>query len=470
MRSISSVGDAAQRLGDDLVARGEVVGRRRQRHAGLAGHGAVGHAVDAVAADEADRRLDDRGADGLGRRAADGGGHLTAHSTVVLTPRVGSRAVDLAPRVTTGACPAAASWPRAPARSCARSAASASCSASPATRRRPTPPRAACRRRASARPPRAGRGADRAADLPHAAAAAGRDGARVLDPGARRALGHRALAPAARRVARARGRRAERLPRLRLPADDRGLRRARWRRRAIPGPTLYAEVGDTIVVHFRNGLSEQTGQALTMHPHGVKYNPEYDGVFLGDFTRAGGFVRPGREFTYTWEATPDAVGVWPYHDHGPNHTLNTFRGLFGAIIVRERGAKVPDVEARALLPRARAAGHRPRAPVPVHQRPRLRRQHADAARQGRPGRRHPRDGDGQQLPRLPHPRAPLEGPQRHASSTPPPWGPTRRSPPASSRTTRAAGCTTATSSPTRTVGWRAGTWSSPKAPHEETFP
>jgi multicopper oxidase len=114
---------------------------------------------------------------------------------------------------------------------------------------------------------------------------------------------------------------------------------------AIPGPTLSAEVGDTLVVHFRNGLSRKTGQALTMHPHGVKYNPEYDGVFLGDFTRAGGFVRPGREFTYTWEATPDAVGVWPYHDHGPNHTLNTFRGLFGAIIVRERGEKLPDVEA-----------------------------------------------------------------------------------------------------------------------------
>ena len=114
---------------------------------------------------------------------------------------------------------------------------------------------------------------------------------------------------------------------------------------AIPGPTLVAEVGDTIVVHFRNGLSEKTGQAVTMHPHGVKYNPEYDGVFLGDFTRAGGFVRPGQEFTYTWEATPDAVGVWPYHDHGPNHTLNTFRGLFGAIIVREKGQKVPDVEA-----------------------------------------------------------------------------------------------------------------------------
>ena len=36
------------------------------------------------------------------------------------------------------------------------------------------------------------------------------------------------------------------------------------------------------------------------------------------------------------------MGAWPYHEHGPNHTLNTFRGLFGAIIVRPRGAKWPD--------------------------------------------------------------------------------------------------------------------------------
>jgi len=110
------------------------------------------------------------------------------------------------------------------------------------------------------------------------------------------------------------------------------------------GPVLEADVGDTLVVHFRNALREDEGQALTMHPHGVRYNPEYDGTFMGDFTRAGGFVERGEEFTYVWEATPDSVGVWPYHDHGPNHTLNTFRGLFGAIVVRERGAKRPDVE------------------------------------------------------------------------------------------------------------------------------
>ncbi len=110
----------------------------------------------------------------------------------------------------------------------------------------------------------------------------------------------------------------------------------------IPGPTLSAQVGDVLVVHFRNG-DRTLNQAVTMHPHGVKYNPEYDGAYMGEFTRAGGFVAPGESFTYQWECTPDSVGAWPYHDHGPNHTLNTFRGLFGAILVRPRGAKWPDV-------------------------------------------------------------------------------------------------------------------------------
>jgi FtsP/CotA-like multicopper oxidase with cupredoxin domain len=109
----------------------------------------------------------------------------------------------------------------------------------------------------------------------------------------------------------------------------------------IPGPTLFAEVGDVLVVHFRNA-DDKLRQAVTMHPHGVKYNPEYDGAYMGEFTRAGGFIAPGETFTYQWECVPEAAGLWPYHDHGPNHTLNTFRGLFGAVVVRPKGAKPPD--------------------------------------------------------------------------------------------------------------------------------
>jgi manganese oxidase len=109
----------------------------------------------------------------------------------------------------------------------------------------------------------------------------------------------------------------------------------------IPGPLLTGEVGDVLVVHFRNA-DTKLNQAVTMHPHGVKYNPEYDGAYMGEFTRDGGFVAPGESFTYQWECTPDSVGAWPYHDHGPNHTLNSFRGLFGPIIIRARGDKRPD--------------------------------------------------------------------------------------------------------------------------------
>ena len=112
---------------------------------------------------------------------------------------------------------------------------------------------------------------------------------------------------------------------------------------AMPGPTLMAEVGDVIVVHLRNA-DKHFGEAITMHPHGVRYTPDYDGVYLGDHTRAGGYIAPGEEFTYTWEARPESVGAWPYHDHGPNHSLNAQRGLFGCLIVREKGAKAPDVE------------------------------------------------------------------------------------------------------------------------------
>jgi hypothetical protein len=109
----------------------------------------------------------------------------------------------------------------------------------------------------------------------------------------------------------------------------------------MPGPTLEANVGDTIQVHFRNNDFD-TLQPVTMHPHGVRYTPDYDGTYLSAFTRAGGFIAPGEEFTYTWECLPGSVGVWPYHDHGPNHVLNTTRGLFGTIIVRDPAVPKPD--------------------------------------------------------------------------------------------------------------------------------
>lgn len=112
---------------------------------------------------------------------------------------------------------------------------------------------------------------------------------------------------------------------------------------SMPGPVLEAEVGDVLEVHFRNG-DEKFFQPVTMHPHGVRYTPDYDGIYLSDFTRVGGFIAPGEEFVYRWECLPTSVGAWPYHDHGPNHVLNSARGLFGSIIIREKGETPPDRE------------------------------------------------------------------------------------------------------------------------------
>jgi hypothetical protein len=51
----------------------------------------------------------------------------------------------------------------------------------------------------------------------------------------------------------------------------------------IPGPTLECNVGDRIIVHFRNkdfrpGL-DITACTHSLHPHGVVFAPQYDGAF-----------------------------------------------------------------------------------------------------------------------------------------------------------------------------------------------
>ena len=66
---------------------------------------------------------------------------------------------------------------------------------------------------------------------------------------------------------------------------------------------------------------------------------------------------PGETFTYQWECTPDSVGAWPYHDHGPNHTLNTFRGLFGALDDPSEGRQAAGPRVHDVRPPAAAAGH-----------------------------------------------------------------------------------------------------------------
>jgi FtsP/CotA-like multicopper oxidase with cupredoxin domain len=108
----------------------------------------------------------------------------------------------------------------------------------------------------------------------------------------------------------------------------------------IPGPLIEAEVGDAVVVHFRNGLSTP----VTMHPHGIHYPQEMDGAYKGKFTDPGGFVQKNRTFTYRWEARAGTEGAWLYHAHGPRDPIPVFKGLFGPLIVRPAGGARPDRE------------------------------------------------------------------------------------------------------------------------------
>ncbi len=109
---------------------------------------------------------------------------------------------------------------------------------------------------------------------------------------------------------------------------------------SVPGPLIEAEVGETVIVHFRNKLKAP----VTVHPHGIFYANEMDGTYKGKFTDAGGFVQHNRTFTYIWEAREGTEGTWIYHDHGPMDPLPVFKGLFGPLVIRKQGEVRPDRE------------------------------------------------------------------------------------------------------------------------------
>ena len=135
----------------------------------------------------------------------------------------------------------------------------------------------------------------------------------------------------------------------------------------IPGATIECNVGDTVVVHFRN-KDMRTGKdvkALThsLHPHGFVFAPTSDGAYplsppdktqpvgseaaLWASVGVGGFKKgdrvppppvlgaPGGTFTYTWNTFgwPTTAGVWLYHDHSICDMDNVNLGAIGIIVI-----------------------------------------------------------------------------------------------------------------------------------------
>ena len=106
------------------------------------------------------------------------------------------------------------------------------------------------------------------------------------------------------------------------------------------GPTLRAEVGDTIKILFKNKAS----RVYSMHPHGVFYEKPSEGSMYADDVpheqKMGSMVPPGGTFTYEW-LVPERAGpgpedpnsiVWLYHSH-VNEYRDVASGLVGAITV-----------------------------------------------------------------------------------------------------------------------------------------
>jgi FtsP/CotA-like multicopper oxidase with cupredoxin domain len=106
----------------------------------------------------------------------------------------------------------------------------------------------------------------------------------------------------------------------------------------LSGPIIRATVGDSVVVHFKNG--NNTGMPLSIHPHNLVYDEANEGVWRKDRPldwpdqgTAGGSVKPGDEFTYHWKAEAKSVGVGPYHSHSFKPAEEISLGLIGTIIV-----------------------------------------------------------------------------------------------------------------------------------------
>jgi manganese oxidase len=111
------------------------------------------------------------------------------------------------------------------------------------------------------------------------------------------------------------------------------------------GPVIRAEMGDSIVVVFKNNSDFD----VSVHPHGVRYLKMHGGHEHTDsMPDAEGLVgvKQGQTYTYSWFAGPtsgptetgtSSVG-WMYHTHV--HTENDkdlYEGLIGPLVIYRDG-------------------------------------------------------------------------------------------------------------------------------------
>ncbi|XP_029459292.1 coagulation factor V [Rhinatrema bivittatum] len=117
----------------------------------------------------------------------------------------------------------------------------------------------------------------------------------------------------------------------------------------ILGPTLRAEVGDTLEVTFKN-LADKP---LTILPQGINYGKRSEGALYADNTfpseKKDDAVLPGEAFTYVWEITKDigpkeadpACLTYVYYSH-QDMVQDLNAGLIGPLLICKEGSLKED--------------------------------------------------------------------------------------------------------------------------------
>ncbi|XP_061484280.1 coagulation factor V [Rhineura floridana] len=111
------------------------------------------------------------------------------------------------------------------------------------------------------------------------------------------------------------------------------------------GPTLRAEVGDTLIIHFKN----LANKPLSIHPQGIMYNTRSEGSPYSDKSLAikklDGAVPSGQTYKYVWEITagtgpreadPPCL-TYAYYSH-ENLVQDFNSGLIGALLICKNGS------------------------------------------------------------------------------------------------------------------------------------
>lgn len=111
--------------------------------------------------------------------------------------------------------------------------------------------------------------------------------------------------------------------------------------KTIPGPTIFADWGDWVVVHVTNHL-DQVKNGSSIHWHGIRqnYTNQNDGVV--SITQCP--IAPGSSMTYKWRAVQ--YGSSWYHSH---IGLQAWEGVFGGIVINGPATANYDVDKGSLF-------------------------------------------------------------------------------------------------------------------------